>query len=96
MIVTVPTLDGQDIAVFTRNLGRHWGVGRKGHNDGVILLVAPAERKVRIAVGYGLEKTLPDAACQQILAQQVLPRFSKGDLPGGIPAGAEALIAKLS
>ena len=96
VIVTVPTLDGQDIAIFTRDLGRHWGVGRKGHDDGVILLVAPAERKVRIAVGYGLEKALPDALCQQILDQQVLPRFSKGDLVGGIQAGADALVARLS
>jgi uncharacterized protein len=96
VIVTVPTLDGQDIAVYTRDLGRHWGIGRKGHNDGVILLVAPTERKVRIAVGYGLEKTLPEALCRQIIDDHMLPRFRAGDLAGGIQAGADALTTRLS
>lgn len=96
VVVTVPTLSGQDIAIFTRDLGRHWGIGRAGHDDGVILLVAPNERKVRIAVGYGLEKTLSDALCQQIIDEQILPRFRQGDLAGGIEAGVNALIARLS
>jgi uncharacterized protein len=94
VVVTVPTLGGQDIAVFTRDLGRHWGIGRKGHNDGVILLVAPAERKVRIAVGYGLERILTDALCGEIIAEKILPRFRQGDLPGGIQSGADALVAR--
>jgi len=61
----------------------------------VVLLVAPKERKVRIAVGYGLEKRLPDGVCQQIIDQQILPSFRKGDLSGGIEAGTDALIARL-
>ena len=95
VIVTAPTLAGQDVATFTRKLGNDWGIGRKGVNDGVVLLVAPNERKVRISVGYGLEKTLSHAACQEIVDRRMLPRFREGDLPGGIDAGTDALIARL-
>ncbi len=84
VIATVPSLGGLDVATFARNLANSWGIGRKGHNDGVVLLVAPNERKVRIAVGYGLEKTLTHALCKQIIDEQMLPRFRKGDLPLGI------------
>ena len=96
VIVTVSTLGGRDVADFTRDLANSWGIGRKGHNDGVVLLVAPNERKVRIAVGYGLEKALPNALCQKIIDEQMLPRFREGDLPAGIEAGSRALIARLS
>jgi uncharacterized protein len=92
VVVTVPTLGGQDVAAFTRALGNAWGIGRAKQDDGVILLVAPNERKARIAVGYGLEKTLPNAVCDKIMGDQILPRFRAGDLPGGIEAGASALI----
>lgn len=95
VIVTAPTLAGQDVATFTRKLGNDWGIGRKGVNDGVVLLVAPNERKVRISVGYGLEKTLPRAACQEIIDQLLLPRFREGDVAGGIDAGVDALIRRL-
>ena len=96
VVVTVPTLGGQDVAAFTQTLGNAWGIGRAEHDDGVILLVAPNERKVRIAVGYGLEKTLPDAVCDEIINDRVLSRFRAGDLPGGIEAGARALIDLLA
>ena len=92
VVVTVRTLGGRDVAVFTRELGNAWGIGRAEHNDGVILLAAPKERKARIAVGYGLEKTLTNAVCDKIMDDQMLPRFRAGDLPGGIEAGAGALI----
>ena len=96
VIATVPSLGGRDVADFTRDLSNSWGIGRKGYNDGVVLLVAPNERKVRIAVGYGLEKTLTHDVCQQIIDDLMLPRFRQGDLPGGIEAGTDALIARLS
>ncbi|MCG7347600.1 TPM domain-containing protein [Sphingomonas sp. ACRSK] len=96
VIVTVPSLDGQDIADFTTALANAWGIGRAEHDDGVVLLVAPNERKVRIAVGYGLEKTLPDALCGHIIEEQMLPRFRQGDLATGIEAGATALINQLT
>jgi uncharacterized protein len=96
VVVTVPNLGGQDVAVFTRNLANNWGIGRKGYDDGVVLLVAPNEHKARIAVGYGVEKKLPDELCQRIMAEQIIPRFRQGDLPGGIEAGVIALTARLT
>ena len=95
VVVTVATLNGQEIAKFTTNLGNNWGIGRKGYDDGVILLVAPKERQVRIAVGYGLEKKLTDKLCKQIIERQILPFFRNGDLVGGIQSGVDALISSL-
>jgi uncharacterized protein len=96
VVVTVASLGGRDVADFTRDLGNAWGIGRPDEDDGVILLVAPNERQARIAVGEGLERVLTDAACREILARDILPRFRTGDLPGGIEAGVDALIARLS
>lgn len=96
VVVTVLTLGGQDIATFTRELGNAWGIGRAEEDDGVVFLVAPNERKVRIAVGYGLEQRLPDALCQKIIDEEILPNFRQGDLPGGIDAGVRALIDHLA
>ncbi len=95
VVATVRSLGGRDVADFTTDLANSWGVGRAEQNDGLVLLVAPTERKVRIAVGYGLERRLPNAICQQIIDEHMLPRFRQGDLPGGIEAGADALIARL-
>lgn len=95
VVVTVQSLDGADVARFTAALANAWGIGRKGWNDGVVLLVAPKERKVRIAVGDGLGKVLDDAACARIIAQRILPLMREGDLAGGIEAGVTAIIATL-
>jgi uncharacterized protein len=94
-VVTVPTLGGQEVADYTRDLSNRWGVGRKGYNDGVVILVAPSDRKVQIAVGYGLEGTLTHEVCQRIIDEGMLPRFRDGDVSGGIEAGADAVIARL-
>lgn len=94
-VVTVQTLGGRDVAEYTRDLSNRWGVGRKGYSDGVMLLVAPNQRKVRIAVGYGLERHLTHTVCQRIIDTKILPHFRRGDLPGGIEAGADAIIALL-
>ena len=94
VVVTVTTLGGRDVASFTRDLGSRWGVGRKS-NDGVVLLVAPKEQMVWIAVGKGLEGKLTKEACQQILDDTMMPRFRAGDLADGIDAGTDALIALL-
>ena len=96
VIVTVPDLGGHSIEDYGVYLGRYWGIGRKGVNDGVLLLVAPTERKVRIEVGYGLEKALSDPRAAEIIAHDILPRFKAGDLPGGIVAGAAAITRTLS
>lgn len=95
VVATVPSLQGNDIADYGYQLGRHWGIGQKGANNGIILLVAPTERKVRIDVGYGLEPIMTDALSHQIITQQILPAFKSNDYPGGINAGADAIIAQL-
>lgn len=95
VVVTVPSLDGRSIASVTTDLGNAWGIGRKGQNDGIILLVAPNERRVRIGVGYGLERTLTDDLCSEIIQREILPHFRNGDLTRGIEAGVEALASHL-
>jgi uncharacterized protein len=96
VIATVPSLQGYEISDYGYQLGRAWGIGNKERNDGVLLLVAPTERKVRIEVGYGLEGTLPDGLGFLIVNNQIVPRFKAGDLPGGIEAGADAIIKQLT
>jgi uncharacterized protein len=95
-IVTVTSLEGRDISDYTLRLARAWGVGRRHYDDGVVLLVAPNEHKVRIEVGYGLEATLTDPRCAEIIRDRILPRFKSQDMPGGIAAGADAIIARLN
>lgn len=96
IVVTLPTLQGDDIADYGYQLGRAWGVGQKGINNGALFIVAPNDRKVRIEVGYGLEGTLTDALTNLILQRSVLPHFRAGDMPGGVVAGTEALIDQMS
>jgi uncharacterized protein len=95
VVATLPSLQGYDIADYGYQLGRTWGIGQKGANNGVLLLVAPNERKVTIQVGYGLEPIVTDALSHQIIAQQILPAFKRNDYPGGINAGADAIIEQL-
>jgi uncharacterized protein len=95
VVATVPSLQDYPIEDYGYRLGRAWGIGQKGSNNGMILLVAPNERKVRIEVGYGLEPIMTDALSGDIISGQILPAFKKGDYPGGINAGADAIIAQL-
>ncbi|WP_414903421.1 TPM domain-containing protein [Sphingomonas flavalba] len=95
VVATVTDLQGYDIADYGYRLGRAWGIGSKEQNDGVLLLVAPNERKVKIEVGYGLEPYLTDALSSVIINTQITPRFRGGDMAGGIAAGADAIIAQL-
>ncbi len=88
-------MGGRDIADFARDLANGWSVGRRGYNDGVLLLVGPNERKVRIAVDYGLEKTLAHQVCQGVIDKSMLPQFRNGNLPARIEAGTDAVIARL-
>ena len=96
VLVTMPTLGGQSIEDFGLALGRHWGVGRAEHHDGILLIVAPTERRVRIEVGYGLEKIMTNARAQTIIDEHILPRFGEGRMQDGIMAGADAIIAVLA
>jgi uncharacterized protein len=95
VVATVPDLQGHPIEDFGYQLGRHWKLGQAGANNGVILLVAPNEKRVRIEVGYGLEPIITDALSWQIINGTMLPRFKANDFPGGIKAGADALIGQL-
>jgi uncharacterized protein len=96
VVVTVPSLQGLEIEDYGYQLGRAWGIGEKTRNTGVLLIVAPNERRVRIEVGYGLEGVLTDALSTVILQEKVLPRFRAGDAAGGVVAGADALVEQLS
>jgi uncharacterized protein len=96
VVATVPSLQGYEIEDYGYQLGRTWGLGDKDRDDGVILLVAPTEKKVRIEVGYGLEPVLTDALSSVIIQSAIIPKFKAGDLPGGVVAGADALLTQLS
>ncbi len=96
VVVTLRDLQGYEIADYGYQLGRAWGIGDKERNDGVLLIVAPNERKVRIEVGYGLEPVLTDALSNVILQERVLPKFRAGDMEAGVLDGADAIIAQLS
>lgn len=95
VIVTVPALDGRPIEEFGVDLGRRWGVGDKQRHDGLLLIVATAERKVRIEVGKGLERRVTDPFAARVVREQLLPRFRENDFPGGIGAASDALIERL-
>lgn len=90
-VVTVQSLDGQTVDDYAHALFNAWGIGQKDVNNGVLLLVAPNERRARIEVGYGLEPLLTDAFCGEILDAHVVPRFRVNDYPGGIEAGTRAI-----
>ena len=96
VVVTLPSLQGYDIADYGYQLGRAWGIGQKGQNNGVLFIVAPTEHKVRVEVGYGLEPVLTDALSSVILQEKVLPRFRAGDVRGGVVDGTDALIQQLA
>jgi uncharacterized protein len=96
VVVTLPDLQGYDIQDYGYQLGRAWGIGQKGQNNGVLFIVVPSEHKVRIEVGYGLEPVLTDALSSIILQEQVLPKFRTGDVDGGVAAGTNAIITQLS
>lgn len=96
VIVTLPSLEGRSIEQVGLVLGNGWGIGRKGEDDGVLLIVAPKERLVRIEVGCGLETMLTDAEADTIIQQTILPRFREAEMPKGIAAGAEAILSEIS
>lgn len=95
VVVTVKDLQGYPIEDFGYRLGRAWGIGEKDKNTGVILLVAPKEREVRIEVGYGLEGDLTDAISRAIIEQDILPAFRNGDYEQGIINGTAAILKVL-
>jgi uncharacterized protein len=96
VVATIPSLQGLTVEDYANRLFRYWQLGQKAKNNGVLLLVAPSERKARIEVGYGLEGALTDALTKVIIATAVAPRFKQGDFAGGIGAGIDAILAILT
>ena len=96
VVATVKSLEGRTIEDYGYRLGRTWGIGQKGKDDGVILLVAPNEKKVRIETGYRARVFLTDAVSSVIIRESILPRFMAGDFGGGITAAADQIIKTMS
>ena len=96
VVATVTSLEGQEIEPYANQLFRTWQLGEKAKNNGVLLLVAPNERRVRIEVGYGLEGTLTDALSKVIITNAITPRFKAGDFSGGISRGVDDIITVLT
>jgi uncharacterized protein len=96
VVVTVPSLGGQRIEDYSYQLGRHWGIGQKEKDNGVLLVVAPKERKVWIATGYAARIRLTDAVASIIYRNAIVPRFKAGDYGGGIEAGVDEIVKVMS
>ena len=96
VVATVNSLEGREIEPYANALFRNWKLGEKIKNNGVLLLVAPKERRVRIEVGYGLEGTLTDALGKVIITNAITPRFKAGDFSDGISRGIDDIITVLT
>jgi uncharacterized protein len=96
VVATVSGLGDEPIEDYSIRLAEAWKIGRGDVDDGVILLIAPAERRLRIEVGYGLEGALTDAESRRILDRVITPWFKKGDFDRGVMAGVEAIMAEIS
>ncbi|MGV8917331.1 MAG: TPM domain-containing protein [Pseudomonas sp.] len=95
VVVTLPNLQGTTIEDYGYQLGRAWGIGQQGKNNGAMLIVARDDHKVRIEVGYGLEDRLTDAQSSVIITQIIAPAFKAGNFSGGITQGVQAMIQVL-
>jgi uncharacterized protein len=95
VVLTIPTLDGESVEDFAARVFEAWKLGQKSKDNGVLVIVAPQDRRMRIEVGYGLEGTLTDAQAARIIREQMTPRFKSEDYDGGVSAGVEAIVATL-
>ena len=95
VVATIESLGNAQIEEYSIELARHWGIGQKGKDNGVVLVVAPNDKQVRIEVGYGLEGTLTDALSSNIINYYIIPEFKKGDIQNGIKIGTQKTIALL-
>jgi uncharacterized protein len=91
-ILTVPSLEGDSLEDFSIRVAENWKIGKKGFDNGVILIVVPKDRRLRLEVGYGLEGVLPDAIANQIISQYIIPHFRAGDFSSGIIVGIDAVL----
>lgn len=95
VVATVPSLNGMDVETYANRLYRAWAIGQKSENNGILLLVAPNERKVRIEVGYGLEGTMTDAMTSIIIQNAIIPEFRSGDYGTGVIKGVDDILQVL-
>jgi uncharacterized protein len=91
-VLIIPSLEGDPLDDYSMRVAEAWRLGRKGRDNGALLLLAMKERQVRIEVGYGLEPELTDARSRQIIANEIVPRFRQGEFYQGIDAGVEGMI----
>ncbi|WP_449412955.1 TPM domain-containing protein [Pandoraea soli] len=92
-VLLVPTTQSEDISQYSIRVVEQWKLGRKGTDDGVLLIVAKDDRRVRIEVGYGLEGVLTDAISNRIINEDIVPRFQQADFYGGVTAGVERIMS---
>lgn len=90
-VLTIPTLNGEDLEGFSIRVAESWKIGKKGFDNGAILLVAVKDRRLRLEVGYGLEGVMPDAIAKRVTADYIVPYFRRQDYGGGIVAGITAV-----
>ncbi|TIX88334.1 MAG: YgcG family protein, partial [Mesorhizobium sp.] len=95
VVATVPSLDGEEIEPYANRLFRAWKLGQAGEDNGVLLLVANNDRKMRIEVGYGLEGTLTDLHTRLIIENDMVPAFRAGDFSGGIAKAVDDMVMVL-
>src|SRR6201996_82897 len=91
-VVIIKSVGDYDINEYGQQLGRKWGIGQKGKNNGIVIVVAIADHKMTIQTGYGEEGALPDVITQQIRVNDMNPRFKAGDYYGGLDAGTTDII----
>jgi uncharacterized protein len=95
-VLIVPSTAPESVEQYALRVAEEWKLGRKGIDDGALLLVAKNDRAVRIEVGYGLEGALNDATASRIIREIIVPRFREGDYFGGISAGLDAMMRVIS
>ena len=95
VILTVPSLDGESIEGFATRVFDAWQLGQAGQDNGVLVIVAPHDRRMRIEVGYGLEGTLTDLQAARIIRDRMTPPFRDGSYDDGVTAGVDAIVATL-
>jgi uncharacterized protein len=95
VVLTVPTIGGESIEEYANRVFGTWKLGQNGKDNGVLLVVVPNDRKLRIEVGYGLEAALPDVDAARIIRNQITPRFKAGDFDNGVTDGLDAIVARL-
>lgn len=95
-VVVVPSLGGDSIEDYAVRLFGEWGIGRKGVDDGALILVSTGDREARIEVGYGLEGAITDIQSDRIIRDDMVPEFKKGDYAAGVSAGADAVMSLVS